>query len=256
MGPDTGEPGQRESTGGGPDQTASADEHVEPDATRQLPTVSAEGPAQYQPPSYQPPPGYGQAPAYNQPAYGGLPAYGQQPSYDEQPVYGQPYGQQPYGQSGYGGQAGYGQQPLGYEQQFSYAAPAGYGQQPGYGQPGYGQQPTGADPYARPATSAAGTSRVGLWTTLIVVLVLAVATAVVFIVKPSPLFKKVLDHNAVEQTIQAQSQNGSGDYTGVSCPANEQVRSGTTFQCTASGGKKINVTVTSSKGDYTWSPAG
>ena len=226
MGPDTGEPGQRESTGGGPDQTASADEHVEPDATRQLPTVSAEGPAQYQPPSYQPPPGYGQAPAYNQPAYGGLPAYGQQPSYDEQPVYGQPYGQQPYGQSGYGGQAG------------------------------YGQQPTGADPYARPATSAAGTSRVGLWTTLIVVLVLAVATAVVFIVKPSPLFKKVLDHNAVEQTIQAQSQNGSGDYTGVSCPANEQVRSGTTFQCTASGGKKINVTVTSSKGDYTWSPAG
>jgi hypothetical protein len=242
MGPETGEPERRESAGTGPDQAAGADEYVEPGATQQLPSVSTAAALPDHPAPYQ------------------------QPAYGQQAAYGQPYGQQPYGDPYYGQQAapaqfyaqpasygvqpGYGQPVSGYDQPFSYPAP------PGYGQPGYGQSPPGVDPYARPTAGAAGKSRVGLWTTLIVILVLAVAAAVVSIAKPSPLFKKVLDHNAVEQTIQAQSQGGSGDYTGVSCPANEQVKLGTTFQCTASGGKKINVTVTSGRGDYTWSPAG
>jgi hypothetical protein len=243
----------------------------------------------YQPPAYgqapQPQAGYGQQPAGGygqQPGYGQAPqqpgygqqAYGapqQQPAYGQAPQqpgsgYGQPaepgYGQQGYNQPTqvYGGGAAYNPAP---EQQYGQA----YGAQPGQGYggqaaqaygaqaaaPAYGGQAYGAQAqqpgYQAPAQKK---SRAGLWTLLIVVAVLVIAAAAVFITKPSPLFKKVLDHNAVEKTIEQQS---GGLFVSVSCPANEKVKAGATFQCTAANGKKVTVKITNSKADYTWAPA-
>jgi hypothetical protein len=246
--------------------------------TQQLPTAPSFGQPE-PPPAYehtQQLPPYGQAqepapsyehtqqlPPYGQPSYGqptqvygqpdqqptyGQPAY-QQPTY-EQPAYGQPAYQQPvYGQPAYQ-QPGYGQPGYG---QPAYQQP-GYGQ-PTYGEPGY-QQPQYGQAAAVAATAPEKKSRShkGLWSLLVLIVLVAAAVVVLFAVKPSPLFKKVLDHTAVEQTIQTQSQNGSGDYTSVSCPSNEKVKAGTTFECTASGNKRISVKINNSKGDYTWSP--
>jgi len=229
---------------------------------------SQQQPAYGQPPYGQPP--YGQ-PSYGRPSYGrpsyGQPSYGQ-PSYG-QPAYGQPTSQSPgYEQPGYQ-QPGY-QQP-GYQQP-GYQQP-GY-QQPAYGGPAYGQtayQPPAYDQaaYSQPSpeytpatgygspppTSAKRKPRKGLWALLIVVIILAAAVGVLFAVKPSPLFKKVLDSTAVEETIENQSKNGLGDYSNVSCPSNEKVKAGTTFECTASGNKRISVTIKNSKGDYEWKSA-
>ena len=224
-------------------------------------------------------PGYG---PQRQPGYGpqGQPGYGPQ-GYGQQGYGQQGYGQQGYGQQGYGqqtqAQPAYGQPQAGYGQQDRYTEQDGYRQQDSYNPQGYGTAGAGAyngspgqDDYAQtqqPAETYGSQqspylgavkkrkSRAGLLTALVVVLVLAAAAAVVFIVKPSPIFKKVLDHTAVETTIQDQSKNGSGDFTGVSCPSNEQLKAGKTFQCTATGGKKINVTINNSKGAYTWTPA-
>jgi len=197
-----------------------------------------------------------------------------QPGYGPQESYGtQGYGQPNYSQQGYPPPQPYGQQGYGQQQPYN---PAGYGQQPygtqGYGTQGYGQQPYGAAPDPGSATQIFGSetagypvgqletkkrkkSRTGLWTVLVIVLILIVAAAALFVIKPSPLFRKVLDHTAVEQTIEQQSANGAGNFTGVSCPSGEQVKAGRTFQCTTSSGTKINVTINDSKGDYTWSPA-
>jgi Domain of unknown function (DUF4333) len=211
---------------------------------------------------------YGQPPQPPQPTQTYPQAYGQptvpdqtypQPTYPQQGYPAQAYGQPEYQQPGYQ-QPGY-QQPY---QQPGYQQP-GY-QQPGYQQPGYAQpayqqpsygQPTQSYASPEPSTQSQTKSRShkGLWSLLIVIVVIAAAVVALFALKPSPLFKKVLDHTSVEQTIQNQSKNGSGDYTSVSCPSNEKVKSGTTFECTASGNKRISVTITDSKGDYTWSPA-
>jgi Domain of unknown function (DUF4333) len=89
----------------------------------------------------------------------------------------------------------------------------------------------------------------------VIVVILAIAAALVFLLKPHFLgFKKVLDHTAVEKTIVSQSK-GIGDYTSVSCPSGQEVKKNTTFQCTANNGKKIDVTITSDSGNYTWKPA-
>ena len=71
-----------------------------------------------------------------------------------------------------------------------------------------------------------------------------IAAVVLLIWKPSPFFKRVLDHTAVENTIQQQS---NGSLKNVACPSNEEVKTGRTFQCTADGGKKVNVTITDGK---------
>lgn len=68
---------------------------------------------------------------------------------------------------------------------------------------------------------------------------------------PSVSTTKVLDHNAVAQSIEQQS---NGQYTNVQCPSTS-LRAGATFQCTADGGKKINVTIRDSNGNYVWSSA-
>src|SRR6266542_1706715 len=171
------------------------------------------------PQSYEPP-------QYEPPAY--EPRSYDPPAYPPQQQ--QPY-QPPYGQQGYG-QQGYGQQ--------------GYGQQ-GYGQ--YGQQ--GA-PYTPYSTDEHGKRRLWLWVALVVAVVVIAVGAVAFITKPAALgFKKVLDHTAVENTVR------QGGYTNVNCNdgKNPKVKKGATFTCTADGGKKVTVTITDSKGDYTWSPS-
>ncbi len=81
---------------------------------------------------------------------------------------------------------------------------------------------------------------------------MVIVAAETFLNKPSFLFKKVLDHTAVEKTIEQQS---NGLLANVSCPSNEKVKSGVTFQCSASGNKNVNVTIKHSKANYEWSVA-
>jgi len=197
-------------------------------ATQYLPH-SASGSEGGYPPAGYPQPGYQQyeQQGYGQPAgqYGGYQQYPQQ-------QYGQPYPQQTYGQP-------YGQQPYGQQQ---------------YGQP-YGQQQYGSSTAGYAPTQTRRRSRRGLWAALVVIVILAIAAALVFVFKPHFLgFKTVLDHSAVEKTIVSQSK-GIGDYSSVSCPANQEVKKNATFQCTANNGKKIDVTITSDSGNYTWKPA-
>src|SRR6266702_2122551 len=171
------------------------------------------------PPAYEPP--QYEPPAYNPPAY---------PSQQQQP-YQPPYGQQGYGQQGYGQQ--------------------GYGQQ-GYGQQQYGQYGQLGAPYTPYSTDEHGKRRLWLWVGLVVAVVVIAVGAVAFVTKPAALgFKKVLDHTAVENTVR------QGGYTNVNCNdgKNPTVKKGATFTCTADGGKKVTVTITDSKGDYTWSPS-
>jgi hypothetical protein len=68
----------------------------------------------------------------------------------------------------------------------------------------------------------------------------------------APGSKVVLDHTAIEQTIEQQ-----GRYTDVVCNGGQdlEVVLGATCPCIAAGGKKITVTITSVNGDYAWSPA-
>ncbi len=212
----------------------------------------------------QPPPSPPLPPSYLPPGYTEYGRPTAPPSPYGQPPYGQGYppsgyGQQPYGQSQYA--------PPPYSQQQPYGQPA-Y-QQP-YGQPSYGQQdhgaPAGAYPtqqYQPPGSArdeaaveepARHRSLGWLWGTLVAVAVIAIAAVTVVLTKPSFLYTKKLSHTAVEKTIQDQSK-GRGDYTNVSCPSGEDAKTGTTFTCTAAGGKKITVNVTSSDGDYVWTPA-
>jgi hypothetical protein len=206
------------------------------------------------PPVPMPPPGYQQTQSYP-PAGGG-------------------YGQPEYGQGGgYGQTESYGQTAAGYpgQEYGNYQAP--YGGQPAP-DPAYGYQPAG-DQYRQPpgqpqyggpaatatATRSAGReaqprkSHIGLWTLLVVAVVVVIVVVATFLIKPSFLFKKVLDHSAVEQTIESQSKGSATPLTDVSCPANEKVKAGVTFQCTAAGNKKVNVTIKDSKANYEWSLA-
>jgi hypothetical protein len=220
-----------------------------PTPTEQLPMV----PPAYEPQPYEPP-------AYEPRSYdpSGYPPQQQQP-------YQPPYPQQGYGQQGYG-QQGYGQQQPYYQP--GYAQPPqsqAYGQPPyrqEYGQQQYGQQQYGQQaygqygqqgaPYTPYSTDQQGKRRLWLWLGLVVAVVVIALGAVAFIAKPAFLgFKKVLDHTAVENTVK------QGGYTNVNCNdgKNPKVKKGATFTCTADGGKKVTVTITDSKGDYTWSPS-
>jgi len=183
----------------------------------------------YQP--YQPE----QQPYQPDPAAWGQQPYGQQPYQPEQSAWGQPYGQQP---QAYPPSQGYQQQPYGAPPQ----------QQQPYGQYGaYGQQPYSPYPPGPPKKR-----HLGLWIGGAVVAVIVILAVVAFVTKPGFLgFKKVLDHTAVEKTIE------KGGYTNVRCNngKNPKVKKGATFTCTADGGKKVTVTITSTSGNYAWSPA-
>jgi hypothetical protein len=211
-----------------------------PAQTQQIPAFPPPAPGgQYQPhePQAFAPPGYPQAPPPQpfapQPyqhaqGYPPPPGYGQAP-YQAEPGYPQqPYGAPPpYSQYGQYGQQQYGQQQYG-----------PYGQQPPYG--GY---PPAAPPRKR---------RVWPWLGIAAIVAVAALVAASFVAKPQFMgFKKVLDHTAVEQQIE------KGGYTNVVCNngKNPTVKKGATFTCTADGGKTVTVTITSSSGDYAWSPS-
>jgi len=213
-----------------------------PQPTQQMPAFPPPPPGvpyqpQSAPPAY-PPPAPQQAPAPPPPQQDYPPAapYQQQqpPAWPgQQAQSGAGYGQQPYPP-----EQGYGQQP--------YGAPpsAGYGQ---YGQ--YGQQ---LQPYAPYPPGPPKNRHLGLWLGGAAVVVVAALAIAAFVAKPGFLgFKKVLDHSAVEKTIE------KGGYTNVKCNdgKNPKVKKGATFTCTADGGKKVNVTITNSSGNYAWSPA-
>jgi hypothetical protein len=193
-----------------------------PVPTQQMPVFPPPSPGvPYQPqPAYPPPPAYPPAGPYQPeqspygPPHAAAPAWPQQPP---MPGYGQPAYPQPYG------------------------APP----QPGYGP--YGQPPYSPYPPGPPRKR-----RVGPWVGAAVVVVLAVLAVVAFVAKPGFLgFKKVLDHTAVEKTIE------QGGYTNVKCNdgKNPKVKKGATFTCIADGGTKVTVTITSDGGNYAWSPS-
>lgn len=226
---------------------------------------SAYGQPGYGQPGYGQPeygqPGYGQA-AYGQPGYG-QPGYGQPES--GQPEYGQQaYGQQAYGQSGYA-QPGYAQpgypQPDYTQADYTQAYPGQYGQQgANYQRPG---DPTSYQPaygtaagYPQPArrTAAPRSSRLGLWLGLLAAAVVLAVVAVLLFVTPGLLVTKYLSHSAVERFIESDTAVG---FTNVSCNNGKDIKltKGTTFTCTADGGKRATVTITSGSGDYTWSPS-
>jgi Domain of unknown function (DUF4333) len=222
-------------------------------------------------------------PPYGQQPYGGASAYPPSP-YQQPPSQGgyadAGYGQPPYG-AGYGSPGypppGYGQQPqsgygqygaAGYQQPYPAPPyPSGYGQ-PQYQQPGQSSQHAQAPQqredwrglpedggYEPDEDEAVGRqSRGWLWALLTAVAVIAIAVIAILATKPSFLYTKELSASAVASTIEQQSK-GRGDFTGVSCPSGEKAKAGTTFTCTAAGGKKITVNVTNDSGDYTWTPS-
>jgi hypothetical protein len=69
---------------------------------------------------------------------------------------------------------------------------------------------------------------------------------------------KVFDATALNSTISQQYKEKFGGSTiAVSCPDNEKVSKGATFTCDIQGrSEKIQVTVASDDGDYTWRPTG
>lgn len=223
--------------------------------------------------SYGQPPTYGQGyapPAEQQPGYGQPPSYGQPSSYGQQPGYGQAgygsahgstpgYGQQP----SYGGSPGYGAAP-GFDQQ-SYGQPTTYGQhtygQPAYGQPAYGQQPGYGQQggFGQSPAPAKSKSNRGLWIGLIAAAVVLAIVALALWVYPGPLKKTTFDNGkvaaGVTKVLTDPTPGGYGQ-TGVSnvnCPADQPVKSGTSFTCTATIGgasKSITIKVKDDKGTY------
>lgn len=197
---------------------------------------------------------WGQAPGT--PPSGGFPAQGQpqQPGYPQQPQQGgypqQPqqggYPQQQPGQYGYPqqGQPQYGQYPQQQGQQ------PYYGQQPGQQQPGqYGYDPNfaGASPQGKKGGGKL------LWIVTGVVVVVVAALAVTGFWVPGFFVTKVLDQGAVQNGVKQMLSQYGATASDVTCPADQEVKKGTTFTCTATvGGKqqKVTITVQDSDGNY------
>ncbi|GGL91312.1 DUF4333 domain-containing protein [Nakamurella endophytica] len=206
--------------------------------------------------------GQGQQGGYGQGGYGDQSGYGQGGYGQGQSGYGQQggYGQGGYGdQSGYGQQGGYGQGQQGYGQQSPYGQPGGYGQgQQGYGQqygggqPGYGGQGYGQAPARK--------SNKGLYIGIGALVVVLAVAAVLLFAWPGWLNKKVFDNGKVAEGVTSiltsAPPNGYGQtgVSDVSCPANEPVKQGTTFQCSLKvdgADKQVQITVVDDSGKYT-----
>ncbi len=69
---------------------------------------------------------------------------------------------------------------------------------------------------------------------------------------------KVFDADALNRTISSQYKEKFADATvTVTCPDGQKVSKGATFTCDVQGrSEKIQVTVASDDGDYTWKPVG
>ena len=230
-----------------------------------------------QPPTTPAQPGYGGYPPgqqpTQQPGYGGYPP-GQQPT--QQPGYGgYPPGQQP-GYGGYGpqyggpqaGPGGYdsGQQaaqPYGQQQHYNqnqqfpygtgYSSPDPYGQQYSYGD----EHPTGQYAPQQPDWQTAGKtkSRIGLWVTISAVALIVIVTVV--LLTTGVLTKKVFDANALNRDIAAQYKDRFTQEVQVTCPPNQAVKAGTSFQCPIVGSsQKITVDVKDNNGTYVWRVSG
>lgn len=170
---------------------------------------------------------YAHQPGNHQPQYGQT--YPQQyPQYGQQPQ--QPYGQYPYGPPG--------AQPAG--QQFP--------QQP-YGGQSFGQPP---------GTGEQKKSGKVILMVIAAVVVVVAAVCVLGFFKPGFFVTTVLDQNAVQNGVKtvlsAGPPKGYGQpVSSVSCPAQQEVKPGATFDCTAvvDGQKKtVTVTVKDSDGNY------
>jgi hypothetical protein len=202
---------------------------------------------------------WGQQPQYGQQPGGAYPPSGPLP---QQPGYGQPQGpqHQQYGQPPqWGQQPQYGQQPGNPQQQPQYGQPQQ--EQPGgaypqsgpqlpqqFGQPGqydYGQ-PSGYP--GSPQTAGEKKSKKGLLIGIIVaVVVVLAAVGVLGFVAPGFFVTKVFDNQAVQTgvtKILTQNYKIAG-VTGVTCPAQQEVKDGVTFECTANvAGKPVSVPIT------------
>ena len=146
-----------------------------------------------------------------------------------------PYGPPQYGQPGYG-------QP---------AQPA-YGQ-PAYGQPAapqYGAPGQYGGGYAQPAKK----SKAGLIAGLVVLLVLVIGAVLLFVFLGG---STVLDQGAVERDVAAQFQEREGVAVELTCPADMEVSSGATYECTGQTERGEDVTIQIAITDeasaaYTW----
>ncbi|CAM3973151.1 DUF4333 domain-containing protein [Kibdelosporangium persicum] len=200
----------------------------------------------YGPPSggfpAQQPGGYPQQPG-QQPQYGGYPQ--QQPT----APYGQPQEQSPYGQPQDPNTPGSGgfpaqQSPYGQQQQ----------QYPGYGQ--QQQQPYGGGyqqyPGQEPPKKKSGAM---LWVIVGVVVLAVAAVGVLGFVTPGFFNKKVLDNKAVQDgVVKILKERYQENATDVSCPADQEVKAGHSFECTLKvdgESRKVTITVKSEdKAEY------
>ncbi|WP_431902852.1 DUF4333 domain-containing protein [Amycolatopsis thermoflava] len=184
-------------------------------------------------------PGYGQQPGQpqqyaQQPQYGQAPGYGQpQPGQFQpaQPQSAQPqYGQQYPGQAApqYAGQQYAGQQHPGQQR----GAPGGYGQQ-------------------QPAKKGGKGLLIGLGAAVVVV----AAFCVTAFLAPGFLKTTVLSQSAVQDGVK-QVLIGNYQLTevgDVQCPADQEVKSGATFDCSAvvnGQGKTVTVTIKDDAANY------
>ena len=179
---------------------------------------------------------WGQQPQYGQQPGGAYPPSGPQP---QQPGYGQPqdpqqqWGQQPQ-------QPQWGQQPPPYGQQpggaYPQTGPQQYGQPPGY--------PTGEKK-----------SKKGLFIGLGAVVVVLAVIGILGFVTPGFFVTKVFDNTAVQTgvtKILTENYKIPG-VTGVTCPPQQPVKDGATFQCTATVAGKaqtVPITVKGADGNY------
>ncbi len=193
--------------------------------------TGADGQQGYGPPGYGPPIQYGPQGYGQPPTQYGPQGYGQPPS-----QYGpQGYGQPPQSPQGYGPQ-GYAQPPTPYGQQ--------YGQQ--YGQSAYGSGPFGATQPAKNRTPL-----------ILAIVAGAVLLGVIIVAVLVANRTKTFDQGALQNGVQSVLGGDYGeDVSAVSCPADQAVRDGGTFTCTATiSGNQTPVRVTMTDGDGTYQVA-
>jgi hypothetical protein len=195
---------------------------------------------------------WGQQPQYGQQPGGAYPPSGPQP---QQPGYGQSQGpqhQQQWGQQPqYGQQPGYPQQPPQYgqpqqEQPGGAYPPSGPQPQQQYGQPGqydYGQPPG----YPGPPQAGEKKSKKGLLIGIVALVVVGAAVGVLGFVAPGFFVTKVFDNMAVQTGVTTIYKQKYSEPTikDVTCPAQQEVKDGLTFECTANvAGKPVRVPIT------------
>jgi hypothetical protein len=195
----------------------------------------------YGQPGQQPGQPYGQPaqPGYGQPGHGGHPGQqygqpGQQYGQPAQPPYGQP-AQPPYGQPA--------APPYGIPGQ--YGTPGPYGSHGQYGAPG---------PYGPGHGRPADRSRPGLLAGLAALVVVVIGAVLLFVLLGG---STVLDQGAVEQDVAAQFEEREGVAIDLTCPADMEVSSGASYECTGTTAANEEVTLEIAITDedsaaYTW----